>query len=111
MTILVCASILEFIAAACPSLSSLSLCPPSKLPTPSSASPASTVHHDLSARSPDTNLIHYGNPATSRPVQPRNGSWNVIDQTFHEPKSLLSWRVSDQTINRFVNTLFTVLEG
>ncbi|KAG1819562.1 ribonuclease H-like domain-containing protein [Suillus subaureus] len=58
-----------------------------------------------------TPKIHYGNPATSRPVQPRNGSWNVIDQTFHEPKSLSSWgilnyaRVSDQTINRFINTL------
>ncbi|KIK45842.1 hypothetical protein CY34DRAFT_22361 [Suillus luteus UH-Slu-Lm8-n1] len=59
-----------------------------------------------------TPRIHYGNPANSRPVQPRNGSWNMIDQTFHEPKSLPSWgilnytRVSDQTINRFVNTLF-----
>ncbi|KAG2041475.1 ribonuclease H-like domain-containing protein [Suillus americanus] len=58
-----------------------------------------------------TPRIHYGNPASSRPVQPRNGSWNVIDQTFHEPKSLSSWgilnysRVSDQTINRFINTL------
>ncbi|KAG1858414.1 Piwi domain-containing protein [Suillus subalutaceus] len=58
-----------------------------------------------------TPKIYYGNPANSRPVQPRNGSWNVIDQTFHEPKSLSSWgilnysRVSDQTINRFINTL------
>lgn len=58
-----------------------------------------------------TPKIHYGNPASSRPVQPRNGSWNVIDQTFHEPKSLSSWgilnysRVNDQTINRFINTL------
>ncbi|KAG2158147.1 Piwi-domain-containing protein [Suillus bovinus] len=58
-----------------------------------------------------TPKIHYGNPATSRPVQPRNGSWNMIDQNFHEPKALSSWgilnysRVSDQTINRFINTL------
>ncbi|KAG2061216.1 Piwi-domain-containing protein [Suillus hirtellus] len=55
--------------------------------------------------------IHYGNAAASRPVQPRNGSWNVINQIFHEPKGLSSWgilnysRVNDQTINRFVNTL------
>lgn len=61
-----------------------------------------------------TPRIYYGNPASSGPVQPRNGSWNAMDQTFHEPKSLSSWgilnytRVSDQTINRFVNTLFSV---
>ncbi|KAG1788086.1 uncharacterized protein HD556DRAFT_1499735 [Suillus plorans] len=29
--------------------------------------------------------IHYSNAATSRPVQPQNGSWNVINQIFHEP--------------------------
>ncbi|KAG1788961.1 uncharacterized protein HD556DRAFT_1311709 [Suillus plorans] len=34
-----------------------------------------------------------GNAAASRPVQPRNGSWNVIDQIFHEPKSLSSWGI------------------
>ncbi|KAG2133863.1 ribonuclease H-like domain-containing protein [Suillus cothurnatus] len=61
-----------------------------------------------------TPKIFYGNPANSRPVQPRNGSWNVVDQTFHEPKSLSSWgvlnysRVNDQTIHRFVNTLLNV---
>ncbi|KAG2752172.1 Piwi-domain-containing protein [Suillus brevipes Sb2] len=72
-----------------------------------SPDPISVVGHVL-----PTPRIHYGNPANSRPVQPRNGSWNMIDQTFHEPKSLTSWgilnytRVSDQTINRFVNTLF-----
>lgn len=43
--------------------------------------------------------------------QPRNGSWNMIYQSFHKPKALLSWgilnysRVSDQIINRFINTL------
>ncbi|KAG1736714.1 Piwi domain-containing protein [Suillus lakei] len=58
-----------------------------------------------------TPKIHYGNPASSTPVQPQNGSWNVINQTFHEPKSLSSWailnytRINDQTIHRFVNTL------
>lgn len=72
-----------------------------------SPDPISVVGHIL-----PTPRIHYGNPANSRPVQPRNGSWNMIDQTFHEPRSLTSWgilnytRVSDQTINRFVNTLF-----
>ncbi|KAG2049764.1 hypothetical protein BDR06DRAFT_974985 [Suillus hirtellus] len=35
-----------------------------------------------------TPKIHYGNPASSRPVQPRNGSWNGIDQTFHKLRSL-----------------------
>ncbi|KAG2124394.1 uncharacterized protein EDB93DRAFT_1258856 [Suillus bovinus] len=58
-----------------------------------------------------TAKIHYGNPAASRPVQPRNGSWNMIYESFHKPKALLSWgilnysRVSDQMINRFINTL------
>ncbi|KAG1775993.1 hypothetical protein EV702DRAFT_1230723 [Suillus placidus] len=41
--------------------------------------------------------MHCRNPASSRPVQPQNGSWNIIDQTFHEPKSLLSWGILNYT--------------
>ncbi|KAG1749019.1 ribonuclease H-like domain-containing protein [Suillus paluster] len=58
-----------------------------------------------------TPSIYYGNLSSSSSVVPRDGSWNMINQTFHEPKSLTAWaivnytRVNDNTINRFVGTL------
>ncbi|KAG1790359.1 uncharacterized protein HD556DRAFT_1310747 [Suillus plorans] len=33
----------------------------------------------------------------TRQVQPQNGSWNVINQTFHELKSLMFWGILNYT--------------
>ncbi|KAJ8592794.1 hypothetical protein M405DRAFT_859423 [Rhizopogon salebrosus TDB-379] len=63
-----------------------------------------------------TPSIYYGNPASGKPVVPRNGSWNVVNQTFHEPKGLSAWgilnytRINEGTINRFVGTLIQTCE-
>jgi eukaryotic translation initiation factor 2C len=82
-----------------------------------------------------TPSIYYGNPASGKPVVrprrretrcnntltlnpqvPRNGSWNVVNQTFHELKRLSAWgilnytRINEATINRFVGTVINTCE-
>jgi eukaryotic translation initiation factor 2C len=83
-----------------------------------------------------TPSIYYGNTASSKPVVrpgchearcnnalilnpqvPRNGSWNVVNQTFHEPKTLKAWgvlnysNVKAATIDRFVGTLINTCKN
>jgi eukaryotic translation initiation factor 2C len=94
-----------------------------------------TVHPDsisVSGRLLPMPSIHYGNAASNKSVVrprrheahpkalifnsqvPQNGSWNVVDQTFHELKALSTWeifnytRMNEVTINRFVGTLINI---
>ncbi|KAG1817374.1 hypothetical protein EV424DRAFT_1347961 [Suillus variegatus] len=46
--------------------------------------------------------IHYGNAAASRPVQPQNGSWNVINQIFHKRKVVNTSSQSDNTVHHIL---------
>ena len=82
------------------------------LPTPS-------IYYGSTASSkpvvrPGRHEARYNNALILNPQVPRNGSWNVVNQTIHEPKTLKAWGVLNYsnvraaTIDRFVGTLINV---